>query len=115
MGVVANLVVGGSGFDDSDLAPKEKQSQKSKTHDHYSISKKNKKKLAEQCQLDNNLEEIYILPETGLMVPNSDSTIPIESLLDPSAGLKKQYKKLQKHPKALKQASSTIKNWRTVH
>ena len=35
--------------------------------------------------------------------------MPVESLLNTFSGLRTQYKKLQKNPKANKQASSTIK------
>ena len=101
-----------SGSGPSDFPePEKEQSQESNTpiKDSTLKSKKNKNKQCKSEEEGKDVNEIYILPDSGPVKPDNDSTVPVESIMSTYPGLKTQYTKLQKNEKATKQASTLIK------
>lgn len=92
---------GGSSANSDDGIPKIPQ--KVKTYDYdYRLNLK-KKESAEQCELNDNLNN---MPEFGPILEGS--VVPLESLLGTSSGFKAQYKNLKKNSIPHKQAMASI-------
>ena len=67
------------------------------------FSKKKKKKGSKKTSAD----VLYDIPESGLILP--DSAVSLESLVGISSGFKSQYERLQKNPRANKQAAASMR------
>ena len=105
LGAGGNPAGAGGAADDKCSAPNKEQSQQSKTYDYdyRSNDPKKKKQSAEQCELNDNLNN---MPEFGPILEGS--VVPVESLLGTSSGFKAQYKNLKKNSIAHKQATDSI-------
>lgn len=92
---------GAANYNDESGIPKIPQELKTYHYDYRSNLKK--KESAEQCELNDNLNN---MPEFGPILEGS--VVPIESLLGTSSGFKAQYKNLKKNSIAHKQATASI-------
>ena len=94
---------GGNGASYKDESGIPKIPQEVKTYDYdYRLNLK-KTESAEQCELNDNLND---MPEFGPILEGS--IVPLESLLGTSSGFKAQYKNLKKNSRAHKQAMDSI-------
>ena len=92
---------GADNYNDDSGIPKIPQELKTYDYDYRSNLKK--KESAEQCELNDNLNN---MPEFGPILEGS--VVPVESLLGISSGFKAQYKNLKKNSIAHKQATASI-------